>query len=47
VFDEFRVFQRSQLILNIAAFQPLPRWMPRLFRRDAKVSARKIRLLIT
>ena len=47
VFDEFRVYQRSQPILNIAAFLPLPRWMPRLFRRDTKVSARKIRALIT
>ena len=47
VFDEFRTYQRSQPILNIAAFLPLPKWMPRLFRRDTKVSARKIRGLIT
>jgi cytochrome P450 len=47
VFDEFRIYQRSQPILNIAAFLPLPKWMPRLFRRDTKVSARKIRALIT
>jgi cytochrome P450 len=47
VFDEFRTYQRSQPILNIAAFLPLPKWMPRLFRRDTKASARKIRDLIT
>lgn len=46
VFNEFRIYQRSQPILNIAAFLPLPRWMPRLFRRDTKESARKIRNLI-
>ena len=47
VFDEFRTYQRSQPILNIAAFLPLPKWMPRLFRRDTKASASKIRGLIT
>jgi cytochrome P450 len=47
VFDEFRTYQRSQPILNIAAFLPLPNWMPRPFRRDTKASARKIRGLIT
>ncbi len=47
VFDEFRTYQRSQPILNLAAFVPLPRWMPRLRRRDTKASAQKIRALIT
>ena len=47
VFDEFKTYQRSQPILNIAAFVPLPRWLPRLFRRDTKRSAAKIRRLIT
>ena len=47
VFDEFRTYQRSQPILNIAAFLPLPKWMTRLFHRDTKASARKIRGLIT
>ena len=47
VFDEFRTYQRSQPILNIAAFLPLPKWMPRLFRSDTKASARKISGLIT
>ncbi|MEM9967825.1 MAG: cytochrome P450 [Pseudomonadota bacterium] len=47
VFREFRHYQRSQPILNIAAFIPLPRWVPRGFRRQTKVSAAKIRALIT
>jgi cytochrome P450 len=47
VFEEFRTYQRSQPILNIAAFIPLPRWLPRLFRRDTKRSAARIRRLIT
>ncbi|SPH21123.1 Pentalenene oxygenase [Ascidiaceihabitans donghaensis] len=47
VFEEFRIYQRSQPILNIAAFVPLPRWMPRLFRRDTRASAARIRALIT
>lgn len=46
VFDEFRIYQRSQPILNIAAFVPLPKWMPRLFRRDTRASAARIRALI-
>ena len=47
VFDEFRNYQRSQPILNLAAFLPLPRWMPRGFRKDTRASAAKIRNLIT
>jgi cytochrome P450 len=47
VFDEFKTYQRSQPILNIAAFIPLPRWIPRLFRRDTRRSATLIRRLIT
>ncbi|MEP1964487.1 cytochrome P450 [Tateyamaria sp.] len=46
VFDEFRIYQRSQPILNLAAFVPLPKWMPRLFRRDTRASAARIRDLI-
>jgi len=46
VFDEFRSFQRSQPILNLAAFVPLPRWMPRLHRAGARRAARRIRALI-
>ncbi len=46
VFHEFRTYQRSQPILNLAAFVPLPRWMPRLFRRETRASAARIRGLI-
>ncbi|WJY20992.1 cytochrome P450 [Fontisubflavum oceani] len=47
VFDEFRTYQRTQPILNAAAFLPLPRWMPRGHRAQTKASARVIRGLIT
>jgi cytochrome P450 len=47
VFEEFKTYQRSQPILNLAALVPLPRWMPRLFRRDTTRSAARIRSLIT
>ena len=46
VFAAFRAHQRAQPILNLGAFLPLPRWMPRLFRRDAKTTAARIRSLI-
>ena len=46
VFEEFRTYQRSQPILNLAAFLPGPRWMPRFFRRETRASARRIRGLI-
>lgn len=46
VFAEFRTYQRSQPILNLAAFVPMPKWMPRLFRRDTRASAARIRNLI-
>jgi len=47
VFAEFRTYQRSQPIVNLAALMPLPRWMPRFFRRNTKASATRIRALIT
>ena len=47
VFHEFRAYQRSQPILNLAAFVPLPRWFPRFYRRGTRASARVIRGLIT
>jgi cytochrome P450 len=47
VFAEFRTYQRTQPILNLAAFLPLPRWFPRLHRRATKRSAAVIRGLIT
>jgi cytochrome P450 len=46
VFHEFRAYQRTQPILNLAAFLPLPRWFPRLHRRATKTSAAVIRDLI-
>ncbi len=47
VFHEFRAYQRSQPILNLAAFLPLPRWVPRFHRRATKRAAAAIRALIT
>lgn len=46
VFTQFRDYQRSQPILNIAAFVPLPKWMPRFFSRRTKETAKTIRALI-
>jgi cytochrome P450 len=46
VFHAFRAYQRSQPILNLAAMVPLPRWMPRPFRRATLTNARSIRRLI-
>jgi cytochrome P450 len=46
VFAEFRTYQRTQPILNLAAFLPLPRWFPRFHRHATKRSARIIRGLI-
>ena len=47
VFAEFRTYQRTQPILNLAAFVPLPSWMPRFHRRATRASAEVIRGLIT
>ena len=47
VFSEFRAYQRSQPILNIAAIVPLPYWVPRIFRRKTKAAAASIRTLIS
>jgi cytochrome P450 len=47
VFSEFRAYQRSQPILNLAAFLPLPRWFPRFHRRATRQAAARIRALIT
>ncbi|WP_044008384.1 cytochrome P450 [Leisingera methylohalidivorans] len=46
VFSRFRDYQRSQPLLNLAAFVPLPRWMPRFFRRGTRRNAEMIRGLI-
>ena len=47
VFTEFRAYQRSQPILNLAAFIPVPTWVPRFFSRKTRETARSIRALIT
>lgn len=47
VFHEFRAYQRSQPMLNTAALLPMPKWLPRRFRKDTTASANKIRALIT
>ena len=46
VFAQFRAYQRSQPILNLAAFVPQPRWFPRFHRRATLASAKAIRGLI-
>ncbi|MFT7595904.1 MAG: cytochrome P450 [Paracoccaceae bacterium] len=46
VFAGFRAYQREQPILNIAAFIPLPRWVPRFHSRRTKATAAEIRGLI-
>ena len=46
VYDQFRLHQRSQPLVNLAAFVPLPNWLPRFHRRKAKATARAIRGLI-
>ena len=47
VFEKFRDHQRTQPILNLAAFIRGPRWMPRFFKRATKETAADIRRLIT
>jgi len=46
VFRLFREHQRNQPLLNLAAFLPLPRWMPRLHRQATRDTAARIRRLI-
>jgi cytochrome P450 len=46
VFQAFRAYQRSQPILNLAAFVPLPRWMPRPHARRTRAAAAEIRRLL-
>lgn len=45
-YDAFRTYQRTQPILNLAAFLPLPRWVPRGFRPGTKRAAADIRRLL-
>ncbi|MCL4188533.1 MAG: cytochrome P450 [Rhodobacteraceae bacterium] len=46
VFSAFLAHQKTQPILNLAAFLRLPRWFPRLHRRRTLDTAREIRRLI-
>ncbi|MEX0319744.1 MAG: cytochrome P450 [Ruegeria sp.] len=46
VFTRFRAYQREQPLLNLAAFIPVPRWVPRLHSRGTKDNAAEIRDLI-
>ncbi len=46
VFETFKAHQRSQPILNLAAFVRGPAWMPRFHSRQTKQTARRIRDLI-
>ncbi|MBE0413929.1 cytochrome P450 [Yoonia sp.] len=47
VFAAFQAYQRAQPLLNLAAFVPGPRWMPRFFRPGVRRPARHIRTLMT
>ncbi len=47
VFAAFRAYQRTQPILNLAAFVRGPAWMPRFFRSETRKTAGQIRKLIT
>ncbi|MEM8851294.1 MAG: cytochrome P450 [Pseudomonadota bacterium] len=46
VFNEFRAYQRTQPLMNPAAFVPLPRWVPRMHRRKTMRAAGVIRAAI-
>ena len=47
VFLAFRSYQRTQPILNLAAFIRGPKWMPRFFKSETRQTAATIRKLIT
>ena len=47
VFDAFRTYQRAQPLLNLAAFLPLPNWMPRFHRPRTRAAARAIRAAVS
>ncbi|GGE43444.1 cytochrome P450 [Actibacterium pelagium] len=46
IYQEFQDYQSTQPLLNLAAFLPLPGWLPRFHRRKTKQSARRLRALI-
>ncbi len=45
-FEKFKSYQRAQPLLNIAAFVPLPRWIPRFHSAETRRNATEIRSLI-
>ena len=47
VFAAFRAYQRTQPLVNLAAFLPLPRWFPRVHGRDTRHSAAATRARAT
>ncbi|SLN70571.1 cytochrome P450 [Ruegeria meonggei] len=47
VFDKFQDYQRQQPLLNLAAFMPIPRWVPRVHSRTTRRNAKDIKALIT
>ena len=46
VFTAFQAYQRAQPLVNLGAFLPLPRWMPRFYPRRARAAACQIRRAI-
>lgn len=46
VFHAFRAYQRNQPLVNLGAFLPLPRWLPRFHRPGTRQAARSIRALL-
>ncbi len=46
IFTAFQAYQRAQPLVNLGAFLPLPRWMPRFYPRRARAAARQIRRAI-
>jgi cytochrome P450 len=46
VFREFRAYQRTQPLLNLASFVKLPRWFPRFRSRETVRTSRRIRRLL-
>ncbi len=46
VFSQFREYQRTQPLLNLASFIPLPKWMPRFRNRQTTKTSAAIRALI-
>lgn len=47
VFENFRNYQRTQPLMNVASFFKMPRWMPAFQRTSTKDTSAKIRALLT